>query len=78
MSEITIDAKIFQDRVGDFVNAWKADTKRAGDDGVFNGASSILVMMGKVEEAPEYQKNNAVHVSHLMRPHETRSRQRFP
>ncbi|CAK7220465.1 FACT complex subunit spt16 [Sporothrix curviconia] len=61
MSEIKIDAKTFQERAGDFVNAWKADTKRSGDDGVFGGVGSILVMMGKVEEVPEYQKNNAVH-----------------
>lgn len=63
MSEIKIDAKTFQERAGDFISAWKADTKRSGDDGVFAGVGSILVMMGKVEEVPEYQKNNAFHVS---------------
>ncbi|OAA53380.1 transcription elongation complex subunit [Niveomyces insectorum RCEF 264] len=61
MADIKIDAKIFQERVLDFTNAWKADLKRSGDDGVFGGVGSILVMMGKVEEAPEFHKNNAMH-----------------
>ena len=60
MAEIKIDSKLFQERISHFVNAWKAD-KRAGD-AVFNGASSILVMMGKVEEVQEFHKNNAMHV----------------
>ncbi|KAI1085155.1 FACT complex subunit spt-16 [Whalleya microplaca] len=59
MADIKIDGKLFQERIGHFVNAWKAD-KRAGD-AVFGGASSILVMMGKVEENPEFHKNNAMH-----------------
>ncbi|KAI1097536.1 SPT16-domain-containing protein [Jackrogersella minutella] len=59
MADIKIDSKLFQERINHFVNAWKAD-KRAGDT-VFGGASSILIMMGKVEENPEFQKNNAMH-----------------
>ncbi|KAI1204947.1 SPT16-domain-containing protein [Annulohypoxylon truncatum] len=59
MADIKIDGKLFQERINHFVNAWKAD-KRAGD-AVFNGASSILINMGKVEENPDFQKNNAMH-----------------
>lgn len=65
MAEIKIDSKLFQERISHFVNAWKAD-KRAGD-AVFGGVSSILVMMGKVEEVQEFHKNNAMHVSVLMK-----------
>ncbi|KAK2615761.1 hypothetical protein N8I77_002490 [Diaporthe amygdali] len=60
MSEaIKIDNKLFQERVSHFVNAWKAD-KRSGD-ALFGGASSIVIMMGKMEEAQGFQKNNAMH-----------------
>ena len=62
MADVKIDGKLFQDRLSQLVNAWKAD-KRSADGGVFGGVSSIVVMMGKVEEAPEYGKNNAMHVS---------------
>lgn len=62
MSEaIKIDNKLFQERISHFVNAWKAD-KRSGD-ALFGGASSIIIMMGKMEEAQGFQKNNAMHVS---------------
>lgn len=57
---IKIDSKLFQERIGHFVNAWKAD-KRSGD-AVFNGVSSIVIMMGKVEEVQNFHKNNAMHV----------------
>jgi len=67
MADIKIDGKLFQERIGHFVNAWKAD-KRAGDT-VFNGASSIVILMGKLaEDAPEFHKNNAVHVSPPYQP----------
>ncbi|KAL8363115.1 hypothetical protein RB601_009072 [Gaeumannomyces tritici] len=59
MAEIKIDGKLFQERVSHFINAWKSD-KRSGD-ALFGGVSSILIMMGKVEESPEYHKNNAMH-----------------
>jgi len=61
MAEIKIDSKLFQERASHFINAWKAD-KRSGDT-LFNGASSIVINMGKAEEVPEFHKNNAVHVS---------------
>lgn len=57
---IKIDNKLFHERISHFVNAWKAD-KRSGDT-LFGGASSIVVMMGKMEEAQGFQKNNAMHV----------------
>ena len=60
MAEIKIDSKVFQERVSHFYNAWKAD-KRAGD-ALFNGVSSIVINMGKVDEVPEFHKNNAMHV----------------
>ncbi|KAH8893201.1 transcription elongation complex subunit [Thozetella sp. PMI_491] len=59
MAEIKIDSKVFQERISHFYNAWKAD-KRAGD-ALFNGASSIVINMGKVDEEPEFHKNNAMH-----------------
>lgn len=67
MGDVKIDGKLFQDRLSQLASAWKAD-KRSGDS-VFGGVSSILIMMGKVEEAPEYGKNNAMHVSlHVSNP----------
>ena len=60
MADIKIDGKLFQERINHFVNAWKAD-KRAGDQ-VFSGVSSIVILLGKVEENPEFNKNNAMHV----------------
>lgn len=57
---IQIDAKLFQERISHFINAWKND-RRSGD-ALFGGVASIVVMMGKVEEAPSFNKNNAMHV----------------
>ncbi|KAK4191577.1 FACT complex subunit-domain-containing protein [Podospora australis] len=59
MADIKIDGKVFQERISHFVNAWKAD-KRSGD-ALFNGVSSIVILMGKVDEEPELYKNNAMH-----------------
>lgn len=63
---IKIDGKLFQERVSHLINAWKAD-KRSGDT-LFGGASSILVMMGKVEEVQNFSKNNAMHVCTITSP----------
>lgn len=60
MAEIKIDSKLFQERLSHFVTAWKNDLR--SKDGLFGGASSFVIMMGKVEEVPEFHKNNAVHV----------------
>lgn len=57
---IKINAKLFHDRISHFINAWKAD-KRSGD-AVFGGASSIVLLMGKVEDVQSFNKNNAMHV----------------
>ncbi|GAB1313985.1 FACT complex subunit spt16 [Madurella fahalii] len=59
MADIKIDSKVFQERLSHFINAWKAD-KRSGD-AVFGGVSSIVILMGKVDEEPEFYKNNAMH-----------------
>lgn len=60
MADIKIDKNLFHERLSHLISAWKAD-KRAGD-ALFHGASSILVLMGKTEEAAQFQKNNAIHV----------------
>ncbi|KAH8671213.1 FACT complex subunit spt-16 [Xylariales sp. PMI_506] len=59
MADIKIDGKLFQERINHFITSWKND-KRAGD-AIFGGVSSILIMMGKNEENPEFHKNNAMH-----------------
>ncbi|CCU76521.1 FACT complex protein [Blumeria hordei DH14] len=59
MAEIKIDAKLFHERLSHFTAAWKAD-KRAGD-ALFNGASSILILMGRTDETLNFQKHNAIH-----------------
>ncbi|KAK4138089.1 SPT16-domain-containing protein [Trichocladium antarcticum] len=59
MADIKIDSKVFQERMSHFINAWKAD-KRSGD-ALFGGVSSMVVLMGKVDEEPEFYKNNAMH-----------------
>jgi nucleosome binding factor SPN SPT16 subunit len=60
MSDIKIDGKAFQERINHFATAWKNDLR--SKDGLFGGASSIVIAMGKVEEVPEFHKNNAMHV----------------
>jgi hypothetical protein len=61
--EIRIDKQTFQDRLAHFIQAWKTD-KRSGD-ALFNGAGSIVILMGKSEESSAFQKNNSMHVSFL-------------
>lgn len=62
---IKIDKEVFQERLGHFVAAWKAD-KRTGDNALFAGATSIVVLMGKSDpDNSSFQKNNAVHVCRL-------------
>jgi nucleosome binding factor SPN SPT16 subunit len=60
--QIEIDKALFSTRLSSFYSAWKAD-KRSGSNQVFAGASSILILMGRTEEANSFQKNNAMHVS---------------
>ncbi len=58
--EIKIDKENFNNRLSQFLSAWKAD-KRSGD-ALFGGVGSIVILMGKTEETNAYQKNNAMHV----------------
>ena len=64
MAEIKIDKNLFQERLAHFTSAWKTDKR--SNDAMFNGASSILILMGKTEESASFQKNNAIHV-HISR-----------
>lgn len=72
MAEVKIDSKLFQERISHFATAWKNDLRTK--DGLFGGASSIVVMMGKMEEMPEFHKNNAMHVSHIVATEVERAR----
>lgn len=63
MAEIKIDSGLFQERVSHFVGAWKNDLR--SKEGPFNGASSIVILMGKPEDGQDFYKNNAMHVSVL-------------
>lgn len=60
MADIKIDRNLFQERLGSFISTWKSDL-RSGNSSTFNGANSILVLMGKTEESSQFQKNNAIH-----------------
>lgn len=55
-----IDRTTFFNRLTGFYAAWKAD-KRSGN-AVFGGVGSIVILMGKTDEANSFQKNNAIHV----------------
>ncbi|PIG79931.1 transcription elongation complex subunit (Cdc68) [Aspergillus arachidicola] len=57
--EIVIDKSAFFNRLSSFFAAWKAD-KRPGH-AVFGGVGSIVILMGKTDEANSFQKNNAMH-----------------
>lgn len=58
--EIVIDQSTFFNRLSSFYTAWKAD-KRSGNT-TFGGVGSIIILMGKTDEANSFQKNNAIHV----------------
>jgi hypothetical protein len=58
--DIVIDKAVFFDHLSTFYNAWKAD-KRTGA-GVFGGVGSIVILMGKTDEANSFQKANSIHV----------------
>ncbi|KAL2218345.1 global transcriptional regulator, cell division control protein [Thermoascus aurantiacus ATCC 26904] len=57
--EIVIDKGNFFNRLSSFYAAWKAD-RRSGN-AVFGGVGSIVILMGKTDEANSFQKNNAMH-----------------
>ena len=58
--EVKIDKQVFQDRLGQLISAWKAEKR--SNDALFGGVGSIVVVLGKADDA-EFQKNNALHVS---------------
>lgn len=58
--EIVIEKNTFFNRLSSFYTAWKAD-RRSGN-AVFGGVGSIIILMGKTDEANSFQKNNAIHV----------------
>ncbi len=58
--EVKIDKEAFQERLLSFVSIWKTE-KRSGD-ALFGGVGSIVILMGRNEEAPNFQKKNAMHV----------------
>ena len=58
--EVKIDKQVFQDRLHQFVQAWKADKR--SNDALFGGVGSIVILMGRNEETPTFQKRNAMHV----------------
>ena len=59
--QIKIDKEQFSSRLSQFYSAWKTD-KRSGNNQLFGGANSILILMGRTDEASMFQKNNAMHV----------------
>lgn len=63
--EIVIDKTTFFDRLSSFYTQWKADKKSGA--GLFGGVGSIVILMGKTEEANAFQKSNAMHVSFFAR-----------
>lgn len=64
MAEINIDSRLFHERLTHFATSWKNDLRTK--DGLFGAAASIVVVMGKGEESPDFLKNNAMHVSHQL------------
>lgn len=57
---IVIDKQAFSTRLNNFVAAWKNDKRSS--NGVFGGAGSIVIVMGKATDDGAYMKNNAFHV----------------
>ncbi|KAI5296122.1 FACT complex subunit spt16 [Ascosphaera acerosa] len=58
---IKIDRTTFFDRLQSLYSAWKAEKRSSAPQGLFDGASSIVILMGKTEESNYFQKNNAMH-----------------
>ncbi|PLN77876.1 transcription elongation complex subunit [Aspergillus taichungensis] len=57
--EIVIDKAVFFNRLSSFYAAWKADKR--SNNAAFSGVGSIIILMGKTDEANSFQKNNAMH-----------------
>jgi nucleosome binding factor SPN SPT16 subunit len=62
--EIVIDKTLFFNRLSSFYAAWRAD-KRSSHP-TFGGVGSIVILMGKTDEASTFQKNNAMHVCSIL------------
>lgn len=63
--KIAIDKNNFFNHLSNFYASWKAD-KRSGN-ALFGGADSMVILMGKTKtDESSFQKNNAMHVSHLL------------
>ena len=60
---VKIDGAIFHERLSSFLTTWKND-KRAGD-AIFGGASSLILLSGKSEEAAGFYKTGAFQVRNL-------------
>lgn len=73
MSDIFINATIFQERLATLYNTWKNDKR--SPDGVFGAADSLVIVTGKADQDTIYHKNNAVHVS-FHHPPSTNARDR--
>lgn len=58
--EILIDKAAFFSRLSSLYASWKTD-KRSPHP-TFGGVGSIVILMGKTDEANSFQKNNAIHV----------------
>jgi len=61
MAEVSIDGRLFQERLSQLASAWKNDLRSSSS--LFDGANSMVVMLGKLSEQGEFYKNNAMHVS---------------
>lgn len=59
--EVKIDKQLFHNRLSAFIAQWKQD-KRSGDT-VFNGANSVVICIGKSEEAQLFNKTTGFQVS---------------
>lgn len=57
--EIVVDKATFFNRLSTLYTAWKTD-RRSGNS-MFGGVGSIVVLMGKTDEANSFQKSNAMH-----------------
>lgn len=63
--KIAIDKNTFFNHLSNLYASWKAD-KRSGN-ALFGGADSMVILMGKTKtDESSFQKNNAMHVSHLI------------
>lgn len=58
--QVNIDKQLFHNRLSAFIAQWKQD-KRNGDS-IFNGANSVVVCIGKSEDAQLFNKVTAFQV----------------